>query len=204
MAFSYLLRNFQNILRTPDRDSGDAVVGRFGPASTAETSRIRQRGEINMNMQVFKNCAILALAFAATATNAPAQESGGLEGAWVANITVHDCQTGAVIRTVRELELFIHDGSYTQAGATVTGSPNPRTAGVGAWRHTRGKTYNATFQFIGLTPAGTFATMALGSRTIELDDDHWTSNDVVHFVDAGGSLLATVCSTTAATRSPAP
>jgi hypothetical protein len=93
------------------------------------------------------------------------------------------------------LALFIHDGSFTQAGATITGSPNPRTSGIGAWRHATGKTYNATFQFIGLTPAGTFATMALGSRTIELDDDRWTGNDLLRFVDASGNLLATVCST---------
>ncbi|HEV3201097.1 MAG TPA: hypothetical protein VGZ73_24510 [Bryobacteraceae bacterium] len=157
-----------------------------------------------MNMLVFKSLAILALGFAATVTNAWAQEEPGLEGAWIGNVTVHDCQTGAVIRTVRELALFIHDGSFSQAGATITGSANPRTSGTGAWRHATGKTYNATFQFIGLTPAGTFATMALGSRTIELNDDHWTSNDLVRFVDASGNLLGTACSTVAATRAPAP
>ena len=157
-----------------------------------------------MKKPICEICAIVALGFAATQTVASAQETPGLEGPWIANVTVRDCQTGAVIRTVRELALFIHDGSFTQAGATVTGTPNPRTSAVGAWRHATGDTYNGTFQFIGLTPAGTFATMALGTRVIVLNGDHWTSNDVLQFVDVNGNLLATVCSTVAATRAPTP
>jgi hypothetical protein len=165
---------------------------------------IRQEGEIKMKKLVFESCAILALGFAATLTKAWAQGSPGIEGPWIENVTVHDCQSGAVVRTVRELALFIHDGSFTQAGATITGSPNPRTSGVGAWRHTAGKNYSATFQFIGLTPAGTFATMALGTRTIELNNDTWTSNDRLQFLDASGNLLGSVCSTAVAVRAPTP
>lgn len=157
-----------------------------------------------MNKQTVERFAILVLGFAAAFTNASAQETPGIEGPWIAHVAVHDCQTGAVVRTVRELALFTHGGSFTQAAATITGSPNPRTGAVGAWRHATGKTYSVTFQFIGLTPAGTFATMALGTRTIELNDDQWTSNDLVRFVDANGNLLASVCSTVAAVRAPAP
>jgi len=157
-----------------------------------------------MKKLVFQTCAILAIAFTAALTNGSAQETPGLEGPWIANVTVHDCQTGAVIRTVRELALFIHDGSFTQAAATVTGSPNPRTSAVGAWRHATGNTYNATFQFLGLTPGGTFATMALGTRKLELNNDHWTANDFLRFVDVNGNVLGTACSTVAATRAPTP
>jgi hypothetical protein len=157
-----------------------------------------------MKKLVFESCAILALGFAATVTNAWAQESPGIEGPWIANVTVHDCQSGAIIRTVRELALFIHDGSFTQAGATITGSANPRTSAVGAWRHITGKDYSATFQFIGLTQVGTFATMALGTRSIELNADTWTSKDLVQFLDASGNLLGAVCSTVAAVRAPTP
>ena len=157
-----------------------------------------------MKKLIFKGSAILGLAFAALLNNASAQETPGLEGPWITNVTVHDCQTGAVIRTVRELALFIHDGSFTQAGATVAGSPNPRTSGIGAWRHATGKTYNVTFQFLGLTQVGTFAAMALGTRTLVLDDDRWTGQDVLRFLDANGNLLATVCSSVAAVRAPTP
>ncbi len=157
-----------------------------------------------MKKLVFRGCAILALGFAATPTTVRAQETPGIEGPWIGDVSVRDCQTGAVIRTVRELALFIHDGSFTQAGATITGSPNPRTSAIGAWRHATGKTYNATFQFIGLTPVGTFATMALGTRIIELNDDQWTSQDTVRFLDASGNVLGTVCSTVAAVRAPTP
>lgn len=157
-----------------------------------------------MKRLVLESWAVLALGFAATLTNAWAQESTGIEGSWIANVTVHDCQTGAVIRTVRELAMFIHDGSFSQAATTITGSPNPRTSAVGAWRHTTGKNYSATFQFIGLTPVGTFATMALGTRSIELNNDTWTSKDQLQFLDASGNLLGTVCSTVAAVRAPTP
>ena len=157
-----------------------------------------------MKKLIFKGSAILALGFAAALNNASAQERPGIEGPWITNVTVHDCQTGAVIRTVRELALFIHDGSFSQAGATVLGSPNPRTSGIGAWRHATGKTYTATFQFLGLTQAGTFASMALGTRTIELDNDQWTGHDFVQFFGVDGTLLGTVCSIVAATRAPAP
>ena len=129
-----------------------------------------------MKKLLFQSCPILALGFAATLTSASAEETLGLEGPWIVNVTVHDCQTGAVILTVRELALLIHDGSFTQAGARVTGSPNPRTPAVGAWRHATRNTYNATFQFLGLTTGGTFATMALATRTLELNSDHEASS----------------------------
>src|SRR5262245_5480365 len=109
-----------------------------------------------MKKLICKGTAILALGLAVL-NIASAQDNAGLEGPWITDVTGHDCQTGAVIRTVRELALFIHDGSFSQAGATVTGLPTVRTSGIGAWRHTTGKTYNVTFQFLGLTQAGTFA-----------------------------------------------
>src|SRR5438046_952390 len=99
-----------------------------------------------MKKLVFKGSVILALGFAAALNIASAEDKAGLEGPWITNVTVHDCQTGAFIRSIRELALFIHDGSFSQAGATVAGSPTPRTSGIGAWRHTTGKTYNVTFQ----------------------------------------------------------
>jgi len=157
-----------------------------------------------MNKQVLQTSVMFAVLFGATLTNASAQESPGLEGPWIANVTVHNCDTGDVIRTVRELAMFGHDGSFTQAGATITGSANPRSSGVGAWRHATGNTYNATFQFLGLTPSGTFFNMALATRVITLQDDHWTSQDKLSFYDVTGNWLGTVCSSVAATRAPLP
>ncbi|SPE33843.1 conserved exported hypothetical protein [Candidatus Sulfopaludibacter sp. SbA6] len=155
-----------------------------------------------MKKRVLRICTILALGFAATHTNASAQETPGIEGAWISNVTVHDCQTGAFIRTVRSLALFIHDGSFTEAGATVTGLVNARSSSVGVWRHAQGKTYNSTFQFVGLTPAGAFATMIQVARTLELDGDHWTAQDFLKISDINGNLLGTACSTALATRAP--
>ena len=156
-----------------------------------------------MKKLICKSTAVLALGLAAL-NIASAQDNAGLEGPWIADVTVHDCQSGAVVRTVRELALFIHDGSFSQAGATVTGLPTPRTSGIGAWRHATGKNYNVTFQFLGLSQAGTFASMALGTRTLVLDGDRWTGEDKLHFLDSTGNLLATVCSSVNAVRAPTP
>src|SRR5215831_2995348 len=98
---------------------------------------------MEMKKQMFRTCMILTLGLAAGLTSASAQETPGIEGAWVENITVRNCQTGDVVRTVRELGLFIHDGSYTGAGATVTGLVNARTSTIGVWRHVQGRTYNS-------------------------------------------------------------
>src|SRR5689334_4358820 len=117
MAFSYLLRNLQNILRTLKPLPGDPEF--TDPNRSHTGSAI---GGIHMNKQVLQTSVMFAVLFGATLTNASAQESPGLEGPWIANVTVHNCDTGDVIRTVRELATFGHDGSFTQAGATITGS----------------------------------------------------------------------------------
>ena len=153
-----------------------------------------------MKKLIFQTCAILTLGFAATYSNALAQETPGIEGAWISNVNVNDCQTGAFIRTVRSLVLFIHDGSFTEAGATVTGQANPRTSSVGVWRHVEGKTYSATYQFVGLTQVGTFATMARVTRMLQLNGDLWTAQDRLQIYDINGNVLTTACSTAVGTR----
>jgi len=102
-----------------------------------------------------------------------------------------------VIRSVRALNLFIHDGSLTETAVNVL-----RTPSVGTWRHLEGQTYTSTFTFYRYNPDGTFASRAKVTRTIELNNDgsKFTSTGTVEDFDANNVLISTACPTETATR----
>jgi hypothetical protein len=56
--------------------------------------------------RILGSCTVLLLGLAATHTIASAQETPGLEGIWLAQTTVTNCQ-GTVLRHVRNLEMYI-------------------------------------------------------------------------------------------------
>src|SRR5262245_48611611 len=90
------------------------------------------RREFDMK-RIFGSLTILLLVLAAIPTIASAQETPGLEGVWLAYITVTDCN-GHFIRNVRSLDMYIHDGSISGAGGSLPGGlALPRTNNVGTW-----------------------------------------------------------------------
>jgi len=113
------------------------------------------------------------------------------------NVSIRDCQSGDVIRSVRALNLFIHDGSLTETAVNVL-----RTPSVGTWRRLEGQTYTSTFTFYRYNPDGTFASRAKVTRTIELNNDgsKFTSTGTVEDFDANNVLISTACPTETATR----
>jgi len=56
-----------------------------------------------MKTMMFRICAISAIGLAASLPTLQAQERGALDGVWVVNVTVTNCQTGTLIRTVGSL-----------------------------------------------------------------------------------------------------
>src|ERR1700756_705886 len=120
-----------------------------------------------------------------------------IEGVWSSNVTIRDCQKGDVIRSVRALNLFIQDGSFTETAVNVL-----RTPSVGTWRHIDGRTYASTFTFFRYNPDGTFASRAKVTRTIELSEDggEFTSTGTVEDFDANNVLISRSCPTETATR----
>jgi hypothetical protein len=160
-----------------------------------------------MKKRILRTPAILALALASTQLIVSAQDAVGAEdsrrhvpnikGVWAVNVTIRDCQRGDVIRSLRALNLFIRDGSFTETAVNVL-----RTPSVGTWRHVEGQTFSSTFTFFRYKPDGTFASRAKVTRTIELSEDssEFTTTDTVEDFDANNVLISTTCATEAATR----
>ena len=141
------------------------------------------------------------LGFAAIQTMAFAQETPGIEGVWLANLTSINCQTGVPLPgiTLRGLYMFSHDGSLTTEAAFFGPSPR-RSTGLGAWRHAQGRTFTSTFWFFRYNQDGSFLETREVTSNIELNGDQFTTVDKVDVYDANGQLISTGCAISRATR----
>jgi len=150
-----------------------------------------------MRKSIFCTCAILALALMGSQTVALAQDAHSIVGTWNVSVTVKNCSTGAVIRTVRSLQMFSHDGSFTETASTFL-----RGSSLGSWDRTGGETYNATFWFFRYNPTGTFASFAQALDSVTLSDDGntFTASGTIQDFDASNNLISTGCVTHSATR----
>src|SRR4051794_31273567 len=82
---------------------------------------------------------ILLLGVAISVTPAYADDddqsgSGKLVGAWVNQVTVRDCQTGAVLRTFPSLSTYNLGGTLTASNSAVP--PSLRGPDLGKWEKT--------------------------------------------------------------------
>jgi len=141
-----------------------------------------------MKPTMFRICAMLAISLGSMQI-AQAQQKN-LEGIWNVSVTVTNCTTGALIRTVHSIQAFHHDGTITEAANTASRGPSE-----GVWKVTGGQTYQDNFYFYRFTSTGTFASLANGVDTISLSSDagHFTSTGNVYDFDANGNLLSTGC-----------
>ena len=149
-----------------------------------------------MTKKMMCTYAILALALMGAQTMS-AQSANSVEGTWAVAVTVVDCTTGVVIRNVRTLQMFSHDGSFTETAFTAS-----RGISVGKWNRTGAKTSGATFWFFRYTSTGTFASLAQGLDSITLcaDGSTFTSVGTVQDFDSNNNLISTGCVTHSATR----
>ncbi len=149
-----------------------------------------------MTKSIFRTCAILALALMGSQTLL-AQDAHSIVGAWDVSVTVKNCSTGAVIRTVRSIQMFSQDGSFTETANTFL-----RGSSLGSWDRTGGETYNATFWFFRYTATGTFASFAQALDSITLSDDGntFTASGTIQDFDASNNLISTGCFTHSAMR----
>lgn len=142
-----------------------------------------------MKMNFFRICAVLALGAAASQMVLQAQEGNTLKGVWDVTVTVTNCQTGALIRTVRSLQQFRQDGTTLETANTAS-----RGISEGIWSAAGDQTYNAAYWFFRYNPDGTFASIAKITDTIKLgDDSQFTSAGTVMDFNASGALISTGC-----------
>src|ERR1700743_993462 len=72
----------------------------------------------------------------------PETKAKKLEGTWRVQVTIHDCQSGATLKTFPAFLTFAQGGTLVE---TTTGfSPAMRTPGHGFWDYTGGRTFTAT------------------------------------------------------------
>jgi hypothetical protein len=142
-----------------------------------------------MTTNMFRICStILAFGLAASQTTLQAQES--LKGVWHVSVTVTNCQTGALIRTVSSLQEFRNDGSVIETANTAS-----RGISEGVYSPAGGGMYDAAYWFFRFKPDGTFASLAKVTDTIKPGpkDGQFTSVGTVEDFDANGVLISTGC-----------
>ena len=151
-----------------------------------------------MTKTMFRVFAAVAMALAGSQTLLLAQGNHNLEGTWDVNVTVVNCQSGALIRAVRSLQMFSHDGSFTETANTFL-----RGSSLGSWdsRRWRMSTPRRTGSS-GTTRTGRSSRMAEGLNKEELSGDgsHFTASGTVTDYDATGNVISVGCVTHAARR----
>jgi hypothetical protein len=127
-------------------------------------------------------------------------QAGPLEGMWRVQLTVRDCQTGAVQRTFPALFAFAKGGilTYTTAGQP----PAVATPGYGIWGHTGGHSYRAVTEAFIFNPAGSWIQTHRLTREIELKKaaDEFTDTTQLEIFDTSGNLIVTGCATSVGRR----
>ena len=150
-----------------------------------------------MTKMMFRVFATIAIALAGSQTLLLAQGNHNPEGTWDVSVTVLDCQSGALIRTVRSLQMFSRDGSFTETANTFL-----RGSSLGSWSHAEGNMYTATYWFFRYTPDGTFKSIAESLDKVELNGDgkQFTASGTITDYDATGNPISVGCFTHAAQR----
>jgi len=125
---------------------------------------------------------------------------GRLEGAWDVQVTIRNCQTGAPIRSFASATSFMSGGLLVD---TTSGLPQAlRTPGQGVWSHVNGNTYRFSFRSYSFDAAGNYTGLTKITHEAELDSNgnQYTSAGTSEVYAPNGTLIASGCSTTTATR----
>jgi hypothetical protein len=139
-----------------------------------------------------------------------AGSKNGVEGAWLVQVTLRDCLSGAQIGVPFNSLVTFHRGGTLSESTTARGfAVGQRSDGHGSWTSVGHHTYSQrmvaliNFDTPPNPPAspGFFAGWSVVSHTLELTDpDHGTSSGTNEFYKADGTLYRTGCSTAVVIR----
>lgn len=126
-----------------------------------------------------------------------------LEGTWLVEITVRNCQTGAEVRTFPSLATFALGGTLT--GTTAGFSPTLVSPFHGVWSITERHTFTAVSLAFLFTPDGRWAGTQMLVQDIEFGDDQdkFMSTGTTETVDPNGNPIpgiGTGCATAVGRR----
>jgi hypothetical protein len=164
-----------------------------------------QRKRKRMRNRFLKALGGIALAICLSAMSTPAwgsgQGGGGrLEGVWDVRVTIRNCQTGAEIRSFASLTTFMFGGILIDS---TSGIPQAqRTPGEGVWSHVSGDTYRFSFKSFSFDAGGNFTgwTKITHDAVLDSNGKEYVSAGGSEVYAPNGTLIATGCSTTTATR----
>ena len=156
-----------------------------------------------MSLQIWKSAVglgLLSLLVFGSASRAPAQSpgTGKLEGTWFTQVSVRNCQTGAVLRTFPALNTFAPGGTLIDTTTAV--SPALRSPGHGSWEKTAGHSYRAVSVAFLFDVAGNWTGIQRLTQRIEVQNNAFTSTATNEILDVNGNVIASGCAT--ATGSP--
>lgn len=125
-----------------------------------------------------------------------------LEGTWDAQVTISNCQTGAVIRTFASIGTFMSGGTMLDS---TSGVPQAlKTPGHGVWEHLNGRRFRFKFKSFSFDPAGNFTGWTIVTHIAEVNPGAktYTSAGSAEFFDRSGNPTPpfTGCSSTTAAR----
>ena len=148
---------------------------------------------------------VLALATSQTVLRAQGPDSPRMDpllGTWDVHVTVVDCSDGHLIRTVRALQLFSRDGSFSETAGTYL-----RGSSVGTWsRGDERGAYVATYWFFRYNADSSPHSIAegLNSMTLNPDGKSFTAKGTITDSDLAGNVMSVGCVTHSATRLSGP
>jgi hypothetical protein len=110
---------------------------------------------MNRLFQTTKVLSWLAAVAVCSPVLADGQGARSLEGTWDIVATVHDCDSGATIRSIPRMITFAMGGTLAEftAGGT-DAAPVNRGVGQGAWEYLGDGQFTYRLKFMLLTPAG--------------------------------------------------
>jgi hypothetical protein len=125
----------------------------------------------------------------------PNSQAKEIQGAWVLQVSAHDCQSGAPEATFQSVVTFAQGGTLTNV--TTGGSPALRTTGLGTWEKARDHEFTAVTVAFLFSPAGAWTATQRLANTFEIgnDPDELTGTTEANFFDTNGNLTRTVCAT---------
>jgi hypothetical protein len=147
----------------------------------------------------------LGIALIVAGRRLPAQTGGEnalgrrIEGTWLLQATLRQCDTGAEIpnSTFPALHTFLSGDAMISNPAS-----DGLSTGHGVWTHAGGDNFKNTIRLFAFAPGGTLAGIARVDRDIVLspDGESLTSNDDSEFRDLAGNLIGRRCAAVTGTR----
>ncbi len=121
------------------------------------------------------------------------ESAGKLEGTWVTQVTVRDCQTGSPLRTFVALNTF--NEGHTMIDTTTTASASARAPGLGKWEKTGPQTYSATSLAFLFSPVGAWSGTQKLTHLIQASGGEITFKSTVEITDTAGNVTVRGCAT---------